>query len=543
MKIDKLSAAIARNPRLPRYLCHLYQRIELNRLNLVTGAGISVDAKVPAWKELLRRLAEVEDKLPDDLKVHENAGLHPEYLGQIIYHRYSRASTIIDGGAAPEVRSAQVAFGWGDAIHKAIYRNVPPEINDVLGSHPYLAQLRDVARRVALIVNFNFDDLLAHAIGEQIKQGSPGSENGNALSVTWQPPLTDRPNLTTVYHVNGILPQVDLKKRSPQLIFTEDSFADARARSPGVNAEYLFMRFVQNTMLIIGHSLADTSLKSYLRQNRDKSPANHHYMIYWIGNDSDYPKQRCADIFEANLELFNLITIFMTSDEIREFLQMLTLDMRSFTDIMEELEPDRRATYHYYIVGPVAAGKSTLLEHLRCFETLEEWTRPPPKEMYLASTKIGEVEQKIIDEFLSQELKEKNRRMHAAGVGFHFVDRAPLDLYAFTQTEEEIKRKSKELREVVTRNRQLQEGEIVFIEAQPQTLVRRNMTRGRPPEKAGKDDYFENQTKKLKEIYNPDFIISTDEHNAAETARKVARHVLLGSYVPTNLQSIIARYE
>ena len=337
--------------------------------------------------------------------------------------------------------------------------------------------------------------------------------------------------------------RVDLKKRSPQLIFTEDSFADARARSPGVNAEYLFLRFVQNTMLLIGLSLADSSLKNYLRQNRDKSPANHHYMIHWINSDNDYPEHRRSDIFDANLELFNLITIFLKSDEIREFLQLLILDQRTFTDIVEDIQPDRRAAYHYYIVGPVAAGKSTLIEHLRCFETLEEWTRPPPKEMYLASTMIGEPEQRTIDEFLNQELKEKNRRMHAAGVGFHFMDRAPLDLYAFTQSQEEIKRKSRELREFVTRNKPLQEGEIIFIEADPKTLVKRNMARGRPPEKAGQDDYFSEQVKKLKETYLPKFSLSTDEHNAYEAARKVARHVLLGEYAPIDLQSIIARYE
>jgi len=543
MKIEKLNAAIARDARLPRYLCHLYQRLRLNRLNLVTGAGISVDAKVPAWKELLRRLAEIEDKLPGELKIHEDAGLQPEYLGQIIYHRFNRVCPIADLGTAPDLRSAQIEYGWGDTIHKAIYRDVAPEINDVLGAHPYLVQLRDVARRVPLIINFNFDDLLAHAIGEQIKEGAPGSEAGNALTVTWQPPLTDRPKLTTVYHVNGILPRVDLKKRSPQLIFTEDSFADARARSPGVNAEYLFLRFVQNTMLLIGHSLADSSLKNYLRQNRDKSPANHHYMIHWIEGDGDYPEHRRRDIFEANLELYNLITIFLTSEEIREFLQLLLLEKRSFIDIIESMEPDRRATYHYYIVGPVAAGKSTLLEHLRCFETLEEWTRPPPKEMYLASTMIGEPEQRIIDEFLNLELKEKNRLMHSAGVGFHFMDRAPLDLYAFTQTDEEIKRKSKELRELVTRNKPLQEGEIIFIEAEPKTLVKRNMARGRPPEKAGRDDYLEEQIRKLKEIYHPKFILSTDQYNANEVARTVARHVLLGDYTPTDLQGIVARYE
>lgn len=543
MKIDKLKAAIARDPRLPRYACHLYQRLKLNRLNLVTGAGISVDANVPAWKELLRRLAEIDDKLPDELKTHEDAGLQPEYLGQIIYHRFNRVCPITAEDTEPDLRSAQIEYKWGDAIYEAIYRDVALEINDVLDKHPYLGQLRDLARRVPLIINFNFDDLLAHAIGKQIKEGTPGGEAGNALSVTWQPPLTDRPNLTTVYHVNGILPRVDLKKRSPQLIFTEDSFADARARAPGVNAEYLFLRFVQNTMLLIGHSLADSSLKNYLRQNRDKSPANHHYMIHWIKSDGEYSEQRRADIFEANLELYNLVTIFLTSDEIKEFLQMLNLDKRKFLDIIKGAEPDRRAIYHYYIVGPVAAGKSTLLEHLRCFETLEEWTRPPPKEMYLASTKIGEPEQQVIDEFLYQELKEKNRRMQAADVGFYFVDRAPLDLYAFTPTDDEIKRKSRELRELFTPHEPLQEGEIIFIVAGPKTLVKRNMTRGRPPEKAGKEEYFVGQIQKLKEVYRPSFILSTDEYNASEVARKVARHVLLDDYTPADLQSVISRYE
>ena len=87
----------------------------------------------------------------------------------------------------------------------------------MVDKHPYLAQLRDLTRKVPLLINFNFDDILSDTIGDQIK----GGVAGNALSVTWQPPLTDRAELTTIYHVNGILPRVSLRKRSPQLIFTE----------------------------------------------------------------------------------------------------------------------------------------------------------------------------------------------------------------------------------------------------------------------------------------------------------------------------------
>ena len=416
---------------------------------------------------------------------------------------------------------------------------MPADIGEVVTKHPYLAALRDLARKVPLVINFNFDDILSDAIGNQIKAGVPG----NALSVTWQPPLTDRVELTTIYHVNGILPRVSLRKRSPQLIFTEDSFADARARAPGVNAEYLFLRFVQNTMLLIGHSLADSSLKNYLRLNRDKSPANHHYMISWIKSDNQISESRRKDIFEANLELYNLITIFLTSEEILEFINLLNQSEREFGEHLDMLGEDRRWRYHYYIVGPVAAGKSTLLEHLRCFQTHEEWTRPPPHEMYLASTKIDGPQKKIIDSFIYSELKEKNRRMHAAQAGFHFMDRAPLDLYAFSKSDAENLEKSKNIRALVTRDQSLQKGEILFIEASPATLVRRNMARGRPPKDAGSEEYFANQISGLKNVYQPSFVLSTEQHNTGEVARRVVRHVLLEAYRPTDLDKIIERYE
>lgn len=532
-----LDAAIARQPRLPRFLCHIFQRLKQQRLNLVTGAGISIDAGVPGWHALLERLAGHEEALREDLGLHRADGLNPEYLGQIIYHRYKNNNP---SDVPEDLRAATIEHGWGAAIHKAIYQNVDDDIEKVILSHPYLGQLRDVARKVPLVINFNFDDILAEVIGNQIKTGNVP---GNALSVSWQPPLTDRQDLTTIYHVNGILPRVSLKKRSPQLIFTEDSFADARARAPGVSAEYLFLRFVQNTMLLIGHSLADSSLKNYLRLNRDKSPANHHYMLFWIKDTDSVSQSRRDDIFEANLELYNLITIFLTSKEIGEFLHILNNEEREFSELVAELGSDKRSRYHYYIAGPVAAGKSTLLEHLRCFQTHEEWTRPPPSEMYLASNKINEAQQVKVDQFIYSELKEKNRRMHVAPVGFHFMDRAPLDLYAFSNTAAENREKTRSLREKVTRDHSLQQGEVIFITATPGTLVRRNMARGRSPEDAGREDYLSGQAKILEEIYKPTFKLSTELCGAGEAARRVARHVLFSDYCPVNLEAIVDRYE
>ncbi len=533
-----LEKALKRQPRIARFLCHIFQRLSDERLNLVTGAGISVEAGVPAWHPLLDRLAERSNELKVDLQKHRDSGLDPEYLAQILYHRHRN-----DWGksVADDLIEANLSYDWAESIHAAIYRDVPDEIKEVLKTHHYLAQLRDLARKIPMVINFNFDDLLSEAIGYQISHEDDGQER--PYTVVWQPPVVDRTKTTTIYHVNGILPRVSLKRRSPKLIFTEDSFSDALARAPDVSGDFLFMRFVQNTMLIIGHSLGDSSLKSYLRRNREKSPANHHYMIHWLSTPNKIPLARRNDIFQANLELYNLITIFLTSEEIGEFLGLLNQGVRAVRDFLDGADPDRRSRFHYYIVGPVAAGKSTLLEHLRCFNTFEEWTRPPPNEMNLSIDKLTKKEQVKVDNFVYAELKEKNIRMDQAGVGFHFMDRAPLDLYAFSIDETERKKKTADLQNIVTRDKALQAGQIVFLTASGNTLVKRNLGRGRIPEKSGSEIYFEKQSNFLESIYEPNFVFKNTDLDAGSIAKQVARHALLNEFDPCDLTAIMERFK
>lgn len=539
--MSELETAFKRQPHLSRWLCHLYQRLNQCRLNLVVGAGTSIDAGVPSWDGLLDRLAKESPGSETDLQHHRDTGLSPEYLGQIIFLRHRNA---FDEPAAAGMRDATIDYRWAELIHRAIYEKVPDDIDKVVENHPYLAELRDLARKLPLIINFNFDDILSDAIGRQVQAGLVSS--GRPYTIVWEPPLVDRVDATIIYHVNGILPRVSLKKRSPQLIFTEDAFTDALARSPSISSEYIFLRFVQNTMLIIGHSLSDSSLKNYLRQNRDRCPANHHYMIRWLNAPDHMTDEQMHDVFEANLELYNLVTIFLTSDEIKEFIGLLNSEERMFRERLDQLPPERRSRFHYYIVGPVAGGKSTVLEQLRCFSTFEEWTRPPPKEMYLSTEqlkKVGIEASKRIDNFVYSETKEKNMRMHNAGIGFHFMDRAPLDLYAFSNDDHERQRKTEELRDVVTRDRSLHSGEIVFVTASGETLVRRNLGRGRDPETSGTAEYLNDQSEFLQKLYEPTYILDTDQQLAGEVAKKVARHALLEEYKPIDLNQIMNRYQ
>ena len=272
-------------------------------------------------------------------------------------------------------------------------------------------------------------------------------------------------------------------------------------------------------------------------------PANHHYMIYWLSAGNALSHNQLQDIFKANLELYNLITIFLTSKEIHEFLNVLNKNERDAENFFDAQDPDRRSRFHYYIVGPVASGKSTLLEQLRCFNTFEEWTRRPPRLMYRASDKLDEEQRREVDAFVYEELKEKNNRMVGAKVGIHFMDRAPLDLYAFPNNVKEQKRKTGELRKEVTRHKSLQDGEIVFLTASGEELEMRNLQRGRTAERSGDAQYFNDQTKALKKIYNPALVLPTDSKTPGEIARRVARHVLLDCYCPVSFDEIMKEYE
>jgi len=147
-----------------------------------------------------------------------------------------------------------------------------------------------------------------------------------------------------------------------------------------------------------------------------------------------------------------------------------------------------------------------------------------------------------VDAFVFSELKEKNARLSEVGVGFHFMDRAPLDLYAFSRNEEERKKKTQKMKEIVTRDKPLQQGEILFITAAGKTLVERNIGRGRLPSESGTAEYFRAQNQMLEAMYNPQQIWKTDDRFAADIAKQIARHVLLGDYRPKDLMPIMERF-
>jgi hypothetical protein len=192
----------------------------------------------------------------------------------------------------------------------------------------------------------------------------------------------------------------------------------------------------------------------------------------------------------------------------------------------------------YYLVGSVVSGKSTTLEALRCFQTFEEWAGRVPPEMYLNDRKLSVKEQKVVDDFVFPQLITKNNRMMRQAPGIRIMDRAFHDLFAFSKSRKEVLRKAKELhRRFREQGKRFEDGHVFFIRASAAALAERMARRGVAVTKSGKTKGFDAnallvQERKLAKIYKPETssIFDTSESTVGETAKQIARKILLERY-------------
>ncbi len=84
-------------------------------------------------------------------------------------------------------------------------------------------------------------------------------------------------------------------------------------------------QFAVKTFLLIGVSLTDNSLKNLLRSSVNRNPANHHFIILHEKDGKPRTAQARKEIFDVNLNVYNLISIFLTSKQIKAFLEILNI--------------------------------------------------------------------------------------------------------------------------------------------------------------------------------------------------------------------------
>ena len=531
---DVLKLAISRETRIPIWLTHLWQRrAEHERFGLVLGAGVSKDAGCPMWSELLKRLTTAVKVSKQRMALHKKGGHRDTFIAEIIFRKHSEKEMKENLNLSDLHAKLQVNSSWRELIHKCLYRKMSNKsFLEIVKNHRYINELAELICNSRFAVTFNFDDIVDEAVIEFAKnQNIPNPE------IIVRPKVETRKNAPVIYHINGILPREQLRRSSENIILTEDAFADILIAPNSQEAEFVVNQFSVRTFLLLGVSLSDNSLKNLLRSSAKRNPANHHFIVYHeIENEPRSDEER-SDIFDVNLNVYNLISIFLTTPEIEGFLKILnTKDSVEFDNSLRKLVPkmiDRK----YHLVGSVAAGKSSILEALRCFTTFEEWSGRVPAEMYLNDKSLTQEQQKKVDDFLFPQLIQKNNNMIRNHSGLRVMDRAYLDLFAFSKSRLEIERKAKELkRQCLSWGKPLETGHIFFLTASDGALEERLARRGVKKGRRGKTRFdvegLVRQEDELKKIYRPAdcSIFDTSELSVGVSARRIAREILLGSY-------------
>ena len=315
---SSLADAIAGQPNLPVWLTHIWQRRGANKLGLILGAGVSLDAGCPSWEDLVKRLIRKAKGMAKTMKAHKKAGLHTTYITQILYSLHQEKMKKLPASVPREFEPFLVDSTWMEIIHGALYKDLANDtFNDILARHSYLEALGQLVCLVGFAVNFNFDDLVDEAAIQFSK--SMGKEHPETI---WRPKVQTR-DAPVIYHINGLLPREPRRRRSETLVFTEDAFAEVLISPTSHEAEFIMSRFATTTFLLLGTSLNDNSLKNMLRGGMKRSAANHHFIVYWEDPSALRSHDERKHIFDVNLDVYNLISIFLTTPQIVDLITLL----------------------------------------------------------------------------------------------------------------------------------------------------------------------------------------------------------------------------
>jgi hypothetical protein len=257
----------------------LREALRRGRLTLICGAGISMQAGIPAWGDLLIRLLErMMERIAKthDLKLDAMAAAE-------FQRRYGASSPIL-----------------GKYLRNNLGRDFPTEVRGAL----YAAQLsaspiiesivrlsrpqRD-GRPLDSIITFNFDSLLEESLDlHQIPNRAIFSEA-----------LTHDPNELPIYHVHGYLPRAGPLPETSELVFSEDAYHTQFIDPFSWSNLIQLNKLTQNTCLFVGISLTDPNMRRLLDVAWRKSPdkAMSHYIVKKV------PEQSSGDVVDRVSQL------------------------------------------------------------------------------------------------------------------------------------------------------------------------------------------------------------------------------------------------
>jgi len=452
------------------HIVHLRRQFKENRFGLVFGTGLTQQLNIPGWQDLNIKLANdprVEGNAllnrPTDETVKSllekdsidticrlcGAGPEETIITQRLYEHFRRCKY----DSSPPDTHNKVKFNsdiqreWRKIIRESLYRDAeskdPIELSkNMLKKHKYLKYILPLIRHTPLTINYNFDDVLEIVLNGSRRKEDRLSNRGYEATIDIRIP--PRRSKSVVYHPNGYIPRNPMEGGYEGIVLSEDEFADRMIETMTGQYSSLLHHYSKNTCLFLGLSLKDGILKNILRQCATVTPGHYHYYVEYY-KDNPPPEDEQIAIRNANFSTYNLITLFLNNDEIASIGRQLSVGYNAETSNLEEgdfthfvTDQSYSAVYHYYIVGSVGVGKTTVVSHLRDLITHDEWVEdrlPELAEVWKQLDTSEEQEQKKvkqIDEWIAKQFHEKNHILIDEKIGLIVSDRCPLDPFVFT---------------------------------------------------------------------------------------------------------------
>lgn len=523
-----------------RAVVHLRAQHGRNRLGLIFGSGASKDIGFPDWDELVTKIAAHQDVDADALMQGlRNSDPRPSRslasLTHILFEHYRtrRLAQLGLSGSIPILQEQKFKSDWLRIIHAELYSGIDHQRRQkIIEAHSYLTAFRDIIKNSPLTVNYNFDDtlekLLIHSRTPEETTTTRGYET------------TDKPNCQfqkdegVIYHPNGFLPSSFDDGASAEVVFANDAFQDQLISAANGRYVHLSNHLFKNTCLLIGLSLEDTTLQSLLRQNAVTNPGHIHYVVHFMGKDSKLSKDSREAIFKSNFTSYNLYTLFLTANGVRQLAELIRMPEAEF-----DRHPPHSRKFVYYVIGSIGAGKSTAAANFRNLITYDEWIDERLPEIAQPQSDIGPKAASKVDNWIAEQFRKKNYALQKCSEGIHIVDRCPLDPLTFPGDK---CIKAKNLLKTITNNGafKIEFGHVIMLECDMEELKLRNSLK----HKYWTDEALKGLLGEIDNIYAsvPKTKICTRGRSINEVAREIAKVVFLSNYEPVEIEAELRKH-
>lgn len=529
--------------RYPKALGHLRALYEQKRFGLVLGSGVSRDFQIPDWRGLLETIAEHPDVEGVELltRVHESPITVADLLRR---HFDARMEPVLrERGLDDRGVTSELTGRWLRIVRDSLYRDAP-EVKDLETSHPYIGHFLEIILRSPITVNYNFDSCIEMMLGE--RQRRLGIRM-RPFEVAYDDFLATGVRTSLIFHPNGYLPKNVLEVCSSDIVLSEREFNAQLGDTFNPRTAFLNQHFSDKTCLFLGLSLQDDLLRSVLRITRRTNPGHFHYCVEWVGPEGIGEGMANA-IFRSRFDNYNLITLFLTSEEIAVLGHLIALDADHFLRLAEKAEVN--AVYTYYLTGVPGVGKTSTVRYFHSLQTYGEWAEDPVAELAIPFQELNGEQRERVDRWIARQFALKNAFLQHAREGIHLVDRTPLDPLSFTP-HDAWSQKVALLRQALqdeTPDGSVRNGVIIHLVGDSREIAARLAVHRRLGKEPDDDSYSASKLvdmeARLREIYVGEGVVIVDTRglSLADVVRSVARVVFCSEYPWFDVNAGFERY-